>query len=86
LGTGDFENIENGLLVSVKDKTIKVLSSQENIKEVTIFDISGKLLYSKKKVGTTELQIQNLQAANQVLLVKVTLDNDFTITKKIVFN
>ena len=86
LGTGDFENIENGLLVSVKDKTIKVLSSQETIREVTIFDISGKLLYSKKKVGTTELQIQNLQAANQVLLVKVTLDNDFTTTKKIVFN
>ena len=86
LGTGDFENIENGLLVSVKDKTIKVTSSAENIKEVTVFDISGKLLYSKKKAGTTELQIQNLQSSNQVLLVKVTLDNDFTTTKKIIFN
>ncbi|OXA98980.1 hypothetical protein B0A72_22930 [Flavobacterium pectinovorum] len=86
LGTGDFENIENGLLVSVKDKTIKVTSSTENIKEVTVFDISGKLLYSKKKAGTTELQIQNLQSSNQVLLVKVTLDNDFTTTKKIIFN
>ncbi|WKL46535.1 T9SS sorting signal type C domain-containing protein [Flavobacterium pectinovorum] len=86
LGTGDFENIENGLLVSVKEKTIKVTSSTENIKEVTVFDISGKLLYSKKKAGSTELQIQNLQSANQVLLVKVTLDNDFTTTKKIIFN
>ena len=86
LGTGDFENVENGLLVSVKDKTIKVTSSAENIKEVTVFDISGKLLYSKKKAGTTELQIQNLQSANQVLLIKVTLDNDFTVTKKIIFN
>ncbi|WKL46531.1 T9SS sorting signal type C domain-containing protein [Flavobacterium pectinovorum] len=86
LGTGDFENVENGLLVSVKEKTIKVTSSTENIKEVTVFDISGKLLYSKKKAGSTELQIQNLQSANQVLLVKVTLDNDFTTTKKIIFN
>ena len=86
LGTGDFENAQNGLLVSVKDKTIKVTSSAENIQEVTVFDISGKLLYSKKKAGTTELQIQNLQSANQVLLVKVTLDNDFTVTKKIIFN
>ncbi|MNQ37898.1 hypothetical protein D3C85_514550 [compost metagenome] len=85
LGTGDFENIENGLLVSVKDKTIKVTSAKETIKEVTIFDINGKLLYNKKKVGSTELQISNLQAANQVLLVKVTLENDYVVTKKIVF-
>jgi hypothetical protein len=85
LGTGDFENVENGLLVAVKDKTIKVTSAKETIKEVTIFDINGKLLYSKKKVGSTELQISNLQAANQVLLVKVTLENDFTATKKIIF-
>ena len=85
LGTGDFENVENGLLVAVKDKTIKVTSAKEAIKEVTIFDINGKLLYNKKKVGATELQISNLQAANQVLLVKVTLENDFTTTKKIIF-
>ncbi|MNQ88100.1 hypothetical protein D3C85_1033530 [compost metagenome] len=85
LGTGDFENIENGLLVSVKDKAVKVTSAKEPIKEVTIFDINGKLLYDKKKVGSTELQISNLQAANQVLLVKVVLENGFTTTRKIVF-
>jgi hypothetical protein len=50
-----------------------------------IFDVSGKLLYNKKKAGTTELQIPNLQAANQVLLVKVTLDNNYTTAKKIIF-
>ncbi|MFB3386397.1 LamG-like jellyroll fold domain-containing protein [Flavobacterium sp. LAR06] len=85
LGTGDFENIENGLLVSVKDKVVKITSAKESIKEVTIFDINGKLLYDKKKVGSTELQISNLQAANQVLLVKVMLENGFTTTKKIIF-
>ena len=85
LGTGDFENIENGLLVAVKDKAIKITSAKEAIKEVTIFDINGKLLYDKKKIGSTELQIANLQAANQVLLVKVILENGFTTTKKIVF-
>ncbi|SHL29849.1 T9SS sorting signal type C domain-containing protein [Flavobacterium saccharophilum] len=85
LGTGDFENIENGLLVSVKDKVIKVTSAEENIKEVTIFDINGKQLQSKNKIGSTELLISALQAANQVLLVKVTLENEFVVTKKIVF-
>ena len=85
LGTGDFENIDNGLLVSVKDKAIKVTSAKEAIKEVTIFDINGKLLYDKKKVSSSELLISSLQAANQVLLVKVILENGFTTTKKVVF-
>jgi hypothetical protein len=86
LGTGDFENLENGIAVSVKNKTINIFSSKENIREVTIYDISGKLLYNKKKVGSTELQIQNLQSTNQILLVKVHLDSEFVTTKKIIFN
>ncbi|RKR10437.1 hypothetical protein C8C83_2113 [Flavobacterium sp. 90] len=86
LGTGDFETTENDLLVSVKEKTIKVTSTKENIKEVAIYDISGKILYNKKKVDAAELQVQNLQSATQVLLVKITLDNDYVVTKKIIFN
>ncbi|WP_291147825.1 T9SS sorting signal type C domain-containing protein [Flavobacterium sp. UBA7680] len=85
LGTGDFENVKDGLLVSVKDKVIKVTSSKENIKEVAVFDVTGKLLYNKKKVGATELSISNLQAAEQVLLVKVTLENKAEVTRKIIF-
>jgi hypothetical protein len=84
LGTDGFENIENGVLVSVKDKIIKVLSSKEIIKEVSVYDITGKLLYDKKKVNSTELQLSNLQSDNQVLIVKVTLDNDFIVSKKVV--
>ena len=85
LGTGDFENAKDGLLVSVKDKVIKVTSSKENIKDVTVFDITGKLIFNKKKVGSTELSISNLQAADQVLLVKVILENNAEVTRKVIF-
>ncbi|WP_131801192.1 T9SS sorting signal type C domain-containing protein, partial [Flavobacterium johnsoniae] len=85
LGTGDFENVKDGLLVSVKDKVIKVTSAKENIKEVSVFDITGKLIYNKKKVGITELSISNLQSADQVLLVKVTLENNAEVTRKVIF-
>ncbi|WP_343615190.1 T9SS sorting signal type C domain-containing protein [Flavobacterium sp.] len=84
LGTDDFENFDNELLVSVKNKVIK-LTSTENIKDVTIYDISGRLLYGKDKVGTTELQISNLQSSDQILLVKVILENNHTMTKKVIF-
>ncbi|WP_073415475.1 T9SS sorting signal type C domain-containing protein [Flavobacterium defluvii] len=85
LGTGDFENVKDGLLVSQKNKVINVLSSKENIKEVSVFDINGRLLYNKKKVEALELTISSLQAAEQVLLVKVTLENKAEITRKVIF-
>ncbi|MCP2029935.1 hypothetical protein L1276_005132 [Flavobacterium sp. HSC-32F16] len=85
LGTGDFENVKDGLLISVKDKIVKVTSAKENIKEVIIFDISGKQIYQKGKVGTTEFSISNLQSGDQVLLLKVVLENDYITTKKVIF-
>ncbi|MCP2026203.1 hypothetical protein L1276_001347, partial [Flavobacterium sp. HSC-32F16] len=85
LGTGDFENVKDGLLISVKDKIVKVTSAKENIKEVSVFDITGKLIYNKKKVANTEWSISNLQSADQVLLVKVSLENDAQVTRKIIF-
>ncbi|WP_234425234.1 T9SS sorting signal type C domain-containing protein [Flavobacterium bizetiae] len=85
LETEDFKNHENAISVLVKNKVINVSSFNENIKEVMIYDISGKLLYNKNKVGNTVLQIQNLQSANQLLLVKVILENNFTVTRKTLF-
>ncbi|MFH7015976.1 T9SS sorting signal type C domain-containing protein [Flavobacterium sp. FlaQc-47] len=85
LGTKDFENPENEILVSVTNKVINIKSSKENIKEVTVFDITGKLLYNKKKINACDLQIQNVSINNQVVLVKVILETDFIVTRKIVF-
>jgi uncharacterized delta-60 repeat protein len=85
LATIHFENNENEILVLVKSKIIRILSSTENIKEVIIYDNSGKLLFNKKKIGNTELQIQNLKSANQLLLVKVILENGVEKVKKILF-
>ena len=79
------EDVEQKILVSVKEKIIKVTSTKENINEVSIFDISGKLLYNKKKIDATKLQISNLPSKSQVLLVKTTLENQYTSTTKIVF-
>ena len=86
LGTDDFENVENGVFVSVKSKIVNVKSSTENISEVQIYNIAGQNLYTKNKIDSQELEISNLQAGNQVLLVKVILENGTVVTKKIIFN
>ncbi|WP_051892442.1 T9SS sorting signal type C domain-containing protein [Flavobacterium reichenbachii] len=87
LGTDEFEDNKNKVLVSVKNKIIKLTSGSntENLNQVVIFDVSGKVIYEKKKIGTTELEIINLKSGNEVLIVKTTLENGFTTSSKIVF-
>jgi len=86
LGTGEFEDLDSSILVSIKNKVIKISSSKEILKEVNIYNAGAQLLYNKNKVNSTELQISNLNSSDQVLLVKVTLENGHTVTKKIVFS
>jgi hypothetical protein len=85
LGTGDFDNIANDIRVAVKDKIIKVTSSKEALREVVLFDVSGKMIYHKNKITNTELVISNLQSGNQVLLFKIVLDNGYSTSGKIIF-
>ncbi len=85
LGTGDIENTESNVLISVKDKVVKITSTVETIAKVYIFDVSGKLIYEKLNIEEKELQIANLQSSNQVLLIKVALENGNLTTSKIIF-
>ncbi|MBL0736422.1 T9SS sorting signal type C domain-containing protein [Flavobacterium sp. GN10] len=87
LGNEDFENQNQKIYVSVKDKNIKLqsVSEQENLQEVAIYDVGGKLLYNKKQIGSSEWLIPNFQSGPQVLLVKITLENGQKVTRKIVF-
>jgi hypothetical protein len=85
LGTDDFETEKNGLIISSKNKEIKIQSSFEMITHVTLYDISGKLIAEKTKVNAQEMLLTNIAAYKQVLLVNVTLENGQTISKKIIY-
>lgn len=85
----DVDKIESNVnepTVVVKNKIITIDAKAENIKKVVIFDISGKLIFNKDKVNNPVLEISNLKSANQVLLVKVVLENGQTKTSKVLFN
>uniref|UniRef100_UPI0013D823DE T9SS sorting signal type C domain-containing protein n=1 Tax=Flavobacterium fluviatile TaxID=1862387 RepID=UPI0013D823DE len=85
LGTGDFETTEDAVSVLAQNKTVTVNSTAENIEKVFLYDLSGKLLYTRDNVNNLQLIMQNLSFAQQVLLVKVVLDNGYQTTKKVIF-
>lgn len=84
LGVEDFEADKNGILVAVKDKIINVVSTSENIKTVYVYDVSGRLLYEKGKINTSLLTIESLPSSDQVLVVKVILENNKVSNTKII--
>lgn len=85
LGTDDFVNTEQTVLVSSKEKIIEVHSNKENISEISIFDVSGKLLYHESTIDATAFKIPGLYAGNQVLIVKTTLENGTITSTKTIF-
>lgn len=85
LGTGDFEAADDKVVISVKNKQIKIDSSDETIDKVLIFDLIGKQLYKKINVGNNEHVISNLSSSEQALIVKIVLQNGQTVSKKVIF-
>lgn len=85
LAIDNFELQENDVLVWKKDKTIFITSANQNISEVAVFDISGKMIYRRDKIDWSKLSIQNMFSGHQILLIKVTLENGNSIIKKVSF-
>lgn len=85
LGSDDFENNKNNLIVTVKDKVININSLNDTIDKIFIYDISGKLIYKKDKINSNQFSRQ-LSVAEQVLIVKIILENDREQTRKIIFS
>lgn len=84
LGTTDSETLEKLVLVSNKNKQIKVNSAVETIDKVLVYDLLGRIIYKKEKVNSNEITITNLVSGQQTLMVKVILQNGNAISKKVI--
>ncbi|MFD2942476.1 T9SS sorting signal type C domain-containing protein [Flavobacterium notoginsengisoli] len=85
LGTHESTIVPQKLTVASKNKVISLRSDAEPLKEVSVFDITGKLLYSSQEIGKSDLEITGIQSGMQILLVKTTFENGNTSTKKVLF-
>jgi hypothetical protein len=85
LGTGTFDKGDSAVLVSNKNKLIKIDSSVEVINKVEVYDLLGRTVYEKINIDANKLVLPNLVLNDQVLLVKIILENGKTVTKKIIY-
>ena len=84
LGTYSVDRLNSSVVVSNKNKHIKINSSDEIINKVQVFDLLGNSIYQKNNVNSNESVITNLAINHQIVLVKIVLQNGQTVTKKIV--
>jgi hypothetical protein len=61
---------------------LQVISTSTEIAKVEVYDVLGKLLFFQNELNTNLFQTASLNVSPQVLLIKVTLDNQQTIARK----
>lgn len=74
------------VLVFNTNNQISVKSTNEMIDQVLIYDLQGRVLYSKNNVNAQEFTTQSLSANNQVVVVKIIAENKAEVVKKIILN
>ena len=76
---------ENSIVIYKEQQNIHINTSNVLMDAVQIYDVRGRELYNKKGINSTQFVISNLNASQQVILIKVTSVDGKTVTKKIVF-
>lgn len=72
------------IIVYQNNHLLNITSGTITMKDVKIFDISGRLLLQKADLENTSLQINIDRFANQVLMVQILTSDNQIVTKKII--
>lgn len=83
LGIGEAETVKDNILISNKNKIINI-DAVKMINNVFVFDAWGKLLYRKEKINNNQFATEELDSTEQILLVKVLLEDGYDETQKII--
>jgi len=73
------------IVVYREGSQIKAQSPQD-MKAVTVYDVTGKVIYQNNNVNAAEFTTSALTASQQMVIVNITLDNNQTVSKKIMMN
>ena len=76
---------ENSVRVYKNNGTLYVNSGAVAMSNIKVYDIQGRLIAEQKNVKATTASIKDLKATHQVLIVKITDEDNNIVTKKVVY-
>ncbi|WP_146185869.1 lamin tail domain-containing protein [Flavobacterium album] len=79
------DNDANNIMVYKQNGALTISSANTAITSVTVFDITGKMLFASDKFNQNEVVLENISASNQMLIVKIGTDANEQVTKKIAY-
>ena len=74
----------NTVDVFVKNNELSIQSYQSAISSMEVYDVLGKLIFTKAGINTKQFNTNQITAHNQALIVKIQLVNGEVIVKKMV--
>lgn len=85
LATTNFAVNASSVLITTFNTEIEIASTSEKIKSIQVYDVLGRMLLDRKNVNENKCIIPTLKKENQALIIKVELENNQVITKKLIF-
>lgn len=76
---------ENSVVVYKNNQDIHINTGLITIDEVTIYDIRGSVLYTKKGINSADFTISNLASSQQMILIQLKSLDGSMVTKKLIF-
>lgn len=75
---------KNELLVRSIEESISITSFENLIKEISIFDLTGRELWSKKNINQNKIEIDCIDASNKILIIRVKNQDNMIKTIKLI--
>ncbi len=85
LSTSNFDLVNEGVNIFSSNDGIAINSTLSAVKSYEIFNVVGQQLAASKNINSNQHIVRSLNKTNQTLLVKATLENGQTVTKKLIF-
>jgi hypothetical protein len=84
LGVPSTNFTENSVIVYKNTDWFHVTTKGIEMKDIMVYDISGRLIYSQKDINATTAVLNGLSTTNQVLMLKITSQEGKTVTIKVI--
>uniref|UniRef100_UPI00286B2E78 T9SS sorting signal type C domain-containing protein n=1 Tax=Flavobacterium sp. TaxID=239 RepID=UPI00286B2E78 len=84
LGTTTPVLSEESVIINTNKGIIHINSGSIMMKTIQLFDINGRLIFKKENLNNSETTIDSSKFAKQVLIVKITSDDDQEVSIKVI--